>query len=384
MKEDNRIEHDIWDLLSDSDKRDEILNTYSEDELKELEISLLDIKYQSKYSKPNLDKVWEDIQASIPKKSKKKFLFTFLSYAASIVGVMILSLASYFILENQIKADKIEVAINKQVKKTPHDIAELTLSNGEKVNLSKMNKGALIKDLDVNIVNSSNNSLTYKTRKNSSKQLEYNTISVPKGGEYALTLSDGTVVRLNSESSLKFPIHFIENNRKVFLKGEAFFDVKKNKHKPFVVEVKNMNVKVLGTVFNINSYPENKDIKTTLVEGSVKVINTKNTKQSITIKPNEQAVFNANGIKKKRVNIKEYVSWVRGKFYFNDMSLFDVMRQIERWYNVDVVFLKNELKDFPFTGVINRSSSLEDTIRIIEKITKAKIRISEKKVIIEK
>jgi len=385
MKENNKIEKDIWDLLNNPKKTDDILKNYSREELKFLKKSLLDIKSQANKSRPDFDKIWGEIQSSIPQKDNKfNNIFTPLKYAIAAVAVIIISFVTFHIIDNNAPLNNPKLANNFPLLKNEHDIAELTLSNGRKVDLSQMNKGVSIKDTDVDIVTNSKNSLTYQTKRSELRKLEYNIISVPKGGEYSITLSDGTDVRLNSQSSLRFPIHFIGNNRKVFLKGEAFFQVAENKSKPFIVEVNNMNVEVLGTVFNINSYPENKDIKTTLVNGSVKIINTKNTKQSITIKPNEQAVFNSNGIKKKRVNIKEFVSWVKGKFYFNDMTLESVMIQIERWYNVDVVFLDKKIKSFPFTGVINKSSSLEETMRIIEKVSKTKIEVKDKYVHIDK
>ena len=175
------------------------------------------------------------------------------------------------------------------------------------------------------------------------QEIVYNTIVVPRGGEYKLELADGTLVWLNSDSELRYPVKFAGSQRDVWLKGEGYFEVSKNPEKSFRVVVDDMIVKVLGTSFNINAY--------------------------------QQGDFRHGKISVQEVDVTRFVSWIDGKFYFNDMTLENIMSQLQRWYDIEVFFVDEELKSYPFTGVIRRDFTAGQIFEIIEKTTRVKFNV---------
>ena len=195
--------------------------------------------------------------------------------------------------------------------------------------------------------------------------IEWHSLEVPRGGEYFLTLSDGSRIWLNSSSKLKFPTRFEGSERKVYLeRGEAYFEVAANVEQPFFVEVDDMQVKVVGTEFNVMAYPEKSMITTTLVKGAVEVIAEQTT---LSLLPNEQSIFvrETGQISKCQVDVNYHISWRNGIFEFKGMSLEEVAEVLSRWYDVDFVFEDPQLKKEHFTGAIQRSKSLEFILDII-------------------
>lgn len=205
----------------------------------------------------------------------------------------------------------------------------------------------------------------------------YNTIIVPRGGEYKLQLADGTLVWLNSDSELRYPVTFGGNHREVRLKGEGFFQVSKQPEKPFRVKVGDMVVKVLGTSFNVNAYREQENILTTLVSGKVDIQDSAG-KSLVIMKPDQQADFLHGKVSVKEVDAAKCTAWVDGKFYFDEMAMEDIMVQLQRWYDIEVFFANEELKSHPFTGVIRRSLTAERIFEIIEKTTQVKFKTNGK------
>lgn len=200
--------------------------------------------------------------------------------------------------------------------------------------------------------------------KNDSKEGKMHTLTVPKGGEFNLTLSDGTKVWLNSESELSFPMQFITPERKVILTGEAYFEVTKNAESPFIVELRKAEVEVLGTSFNIRSYPDESEVTTTLVEGSVRFAAAN---QLLTLAPGEQSILASSGqLSKQEVDVYPYVAWKEGKFIFRKKRLADIMAMVSRWYNVEVLFEDNKAKEISFSGGIMRYDGFEALVEMIE------------------
>jgi len=192
-----------------------------------------------------------------------------------------------------------------------------------------------------------------------------NTVSTPKGGQYRIILPDGTNVWLNAASSISYPTVFKGAERLVTLNGEGYFEVTKNKAMPFRVKSAMQTIEVLGTHFNINAYTDETRVKTTLLEGSVKVISAT---RSTFITPGEQAAISRAGngiISKQRVNVDKEVAWKNGVFSFADEDIRAVMRQVSRWYDIDVVY-EGDIPDEKFFGEISRSSNLGDVFRILE------------------
>ena len=206
-------------------------------------------------------------------------------------------------------------------------------------------------------------------RPESVRELIYNKLLVGRGHEYMLILNDGTRVWMNSKSELSYPVAFGENVRRVRLSGEAYFEVTKDSVRPFIVEVdRGFEVKVLGTHFNIKAYDTDDSYETTLVEGKVQVSQGHKTK--ITLEPSEQMVIGKDGRHEVRVvNTSYYTAWHEGWFYFNDESLEQVLIMIGRWYDVDFVFAKENLKEIAVTGKLKRFENLSVILKMFERTT---------------
>ncbi|MEI6566338.1 MAG: FecR domain-containing protein [Verrucomicrobiota bacterium] len=218
-----------------------------------------------------------------------------------------------------------------------------------------------------------------------SKVLKYNTLSIPRGGEFFLQLSDGTKVWLNSETVLRYPVQFDESERRVELIGEAYFEVTKNGKAPFFVKSGEQTVKVLGTEFNISSYKESPIIYTTLIKGSVEVLvnNKPNAKQ--VLKPNEQSsITRADGlITKSMVDTYEFMAWKDGRLVFQNQNLEIIMNTLMKWYDVEVVFSRDDLRQIRFTGDLPRYSKLGEVLSKIQKTNEVKFLIENRRVTIE-
>jgi transmembrane sensor len=246
--------------------------------------------------------------------------------------------------------------------------AILTLANGERVSLNDAENGKLAQQSGNLIIKEADGKLIYTADINKTGEIMYNVIETPKGGQYQLRLPDGTKVWLNAASSLKFPATFNGlAQRNVELEGEAYFEVYKNKDKPFVVYTAKQKIEVLGTHFNINSYLDEGETTTTLLEGSINVLRKGAIKGAILF-PGQQLVLNDNGavLHTKRGNIDEAIAWKDGKFIFNDQNLQTIMRQISRWYDVDVEYKGNRTANKVFGGTISRFDSLEQALEILE------------------
>jgi len=191
-------------------------------------------------------------------------------------------------------------------------------------------------------------------------------LATPLGGIYQITLPDGTKVWLNAGSSLKYPMSFAKNERRVRLEGEAFFEVTKDSARPFKVLSKGQEIEVLGTAFNVNAYPDNTAIKTTLVKGKVKLSNDKRYSEAIYLLPGQQSTNTNNGkIQLANVDTAPFTAWKEGLFYFDETPLSDALQQIGRWYNVEVKY-KGEVPQTHFYGRIKRSKPLRDVLDVLE------------------
>ncbi|MDO8994551.1 MAG: DUF4974 domain-containing protein, partial [Daejeonella sp.] len=193
----------------------------------------------------------------------------------------------------------------------------------------------------------------------------YNTLSTPMGGQYQLSLPDGSRVWLNSGSSIRFPTAFIGKERIIELKGEAFFDIRENKKMPFIVRTNNsMDIRVLGTQFNVMAYDDEKNINTTLLEGSVQIL-----KESGTafLEPGQAAILNkgTGKIKVAAADIEEAVAWKNGFFIFSNENIESIMRKVSRWYNVEVDYQGN-LSNKDFVGTISRDKNISEILKMLE------------------
>jgi transmembrane sensor len=261
--------------------------------------------------------------------------------------------------------------------------AVLILADGTEHDLTS--DGNTFTDADGTEIKNTGNSLEYSSKNALSTEIKYNTLKIPRGGEYFLILSDSTKVWLNSETTLRFPVQFAADVRNVELTGEAYFEVSKNEKKPFVVISVNHLVKVLGTQFNISSYADNPNIYTTLAEGKVEVSSISNPEVTLMLKPSEQSILNSakNQIQKRTVDVNQYVAWKDGRFVFRDQTLEEIMHTLSKWYNVQVVFSNEADKQLKFTGNLERYADFGDILAKIEKTNEVNFAIKDNTIVIE-
>ena len=304
-----------------------------------------------------------------------------IAFAASIILLVGISLFNQFYFnETIIIRDPIVIGTDKAV---------LTLENGDQVILEKGQK------FQNKTVNSDGKELSYSIKNRSSsnfknEKIASNFLTIPRGGQFSLNLEDGTKVLLNSDSKIKYPVKFIKGkNRQVeLLYGEAFFDVsssQNNDGSEFIVSTKTQKINVLGTKFNIKAYNEDNIITTTLVEGKVKVENGEN---QILLFPNQQSKVDSNSpdIGVSEVDVFQQISWINGLFSFNDTSLEDIMHTLSRWYDSEFIFKSANQKNFIFSGILERTKSIEDILFIIEKTSSSNeinFEVNNKTIIIE-
>ena len=244
--------------------------------------------------------------------------------------------------------------------------AILTLGDGKKVDLTSM-KGTIADDHAARISNEANQLLTYEKTETVNQQPQTNTLTVPRGGEYQLILSDGTKVWMNAESTLRYPTLFTGATREVHLQGEAFFEVSKDTHHPFIVHTDRHSVEVVGTSFNISAYPNHK-IYTTLAEGKVKV---STSKTSVMLTPDQQAIIETDNeeIETRNTPASLYTSWAKGNYEFRNTPLKEIVAQLSRWYNVDIHFEDEYLERKRFAGIIFRNEELSFATEVIERVS---------------
>lgn len=288
---------------------------------------------------------WLEVQKRIRKSNNRERMMKILRYAAAV-------LVPVFFVGITLKYTDYDHSSDKSVLITQPILpgaakAILTLDNGETINLNKETADALRK-IEGTHIQVDSTTLNYRLAQSTSARPKpvYNKVEIPRGGEYALVLSDGTKVHLNSMSSLRFPVAFTTGKREVELQGEAYFEVSKT-GQPFIVNVNGMQVEVLGTTFNISAYP-NEEYQTTLVNGSVRVSAEKG--ESLILKPSQQAtiVSGGNSIRVRTVDTSFYTSWVKGKINFKDQRLEDIMKILSRWYDMNVVYENEGLKNIRF------------------------------------
>ncbi|MFT3701882.1 MAG: FecR domain-containing protein [Agriterribacter sp.] len=305
---------------------------------------------------------------------KRNFLFR-ISAAVVIAGLF--AITYYYTLP---KHDKIKEVVATNAKSTPEKIipggnkAVLTLGDGSTITLDSASNGSLSTQGNTKVIKLGGGQLQYKGNgAHSMTEVMYNTIATPKGGQYKVELADGTNVWLNAASSIKFPTAFTGNKREVEITGEVYFEVAHDKVRPFKVKVKDLNVNVVGTHFDVMAYDNEASINTVLLEGSLRVGDEKNGRMLV---PGDKAVANGTGNIKveKDVDLEETIAWKNGRFFFNSADIHSIMRQVERWYNVDVNF--EQEVSLHFTGQLSRTVSVAELLRKLELTNEVHFRIN--------
>ncbi|MGA6118195.1 FecR family protein [Sphingobacterium anhuiense] len=246
------------------------------------------------------------------------------------------------------------------------DRAILTLADGKQIVLLPNSQDTISKNRNVNMLNGPNGlTIATSSKKNAPILTALNTLSTPNGTQYKLQLADGTKVWLNAGSSLKFPSIFTGKTRQVELSGEAYFEVAHRKEQPFFVRLPRLKIEVLGTHFNVKAYPNESNIETTLLQGAVKV---SSKDRAVFLKPGEQSRYNQTNAQldeAQAVDATTIVAWKEGIFSFNNTDIKEVVRQLSRWYNIQVVF-QGQIPDRKFSGGFERRASLEQVIQILK------------------
>lgn len=324
----------------------------------------------------DVDQAWLKIQDRSKKvKISNKPRFAFLKYAAIFLAVIC---ASIFYFNTNEKDPSIVPDLTNNYK---NDVlpgtqkAILILSDGKEVTLDK-GKLAITDESGVAIV-SNDGKITYNDQKiNEAAEMQYNTLIVPRAGTYTITLQDGSKVILNAMSQLKYPVSFVGKDRKVELKGEAYFEVAKDAAHPFKVKLNESEIEVLGTHFNVSSYEQT--AITTLLEGSVKVSNAKG---SGILMPGKQALSNSGSIHISNGNIEKAVAWVKGEFYFDNDGIVPTLTEISRWYDLKLIS-KKPLPDIHISGRIKRQVKLSEVLLMLKDVSNLSFSIENKNLII--
>jgi hypothetical protein len=363
MKEDQNkstLWEAFWHDHLDDDQIKELRNL--SDEAFETELKHRWDKYSSKnsiFNKRERQHIIDQIlmQGRVEKQKRPNIFY----FVAASLAILILG---YFALFAPEKVDS-TVKMEKSIDLNPgENKAVLTLSNGKKISLGSLSNGLLTEDGQAKIYTSEKGALKY-IAETETQQIQNNNITTPRGGQYKLTLADGTNIWLNAASSLTYPSSFQKGKPRVIeLSGEGFFEVTHNAQEPFIVHYGNgMEAVVLGTSFNINTYTDEKATYTTLVKGSLSVQSPQEKKEIL--KPGQQSVFRQGKTSILTADIEETVAWKEGWFLFNRLELQAIVRQLSRWYNIDFD-ITGPIGNKQFSGIVSKSNNISEVLKIME------------------
>lgn len=321
------------------------------------------------------DQMWLSVEQNRKEQEQKaRRLWISLTAAASVI--LTLSLGLYFYRNHASSNHTKEIQAYANDVPAGSNKAYLTLANGKKIALSDSTHGTLAVEAGVKITKTADGQLVYTIADEGKKSSEkYNSIETPRGGQYQLHLPDGTKVWLNAASSLKYPASFYSLKvRSVELVGEAYFEVAKDKAHPFIVKSKGQEVEVLGTHFNVNAYPDEQVIKTTLLEGAVKL------NKHLVLKPGEQSLLMDGKFNVTEVNVNDAVDWKNGEFVFTNEALTSILKKVSRWYDVEIVYTHSPVNMPTFTGSISRFENLSSVLKMLEEISNVSFSIEGKQI----
>ena len=315
--------------------------------------------YAEKYGKVDVERAKEEFlrHVAMEKRGRGRF-YRFVAWGGSVAACL---LVAWFVAQKPVDEEQTELFEISEIVGGQADVT-LVLGDGRQVAIRRdsafnLNMGK------VNLEQAAGTGLRYSTRNDSAQgavpaQVEYNVIKVPRGGEYTLTLEDGTRIWLNSETELKFPVRFVGKTREVKIVGEGYFEVAKDSLRPFVVRAGDVRTQVLGTSFNVKAYRDEKVRAVTLVSGKVSV---SAGRERELLSPGWQAAWDEErgALSKQKVDVKPIVSWKTGMFDFVDMPLEELTTQLSRWYDVDFFFVNESIKNIHFTGAVKRANTLK-------------------------
>lgn len=381
----NRISPDeyreLWRLLNEY-PNEEPLN----DELNKLwqtakaEVPMIEGAVWNNKMQSGIEKLNEQAQPAKSPVYPMRFVKRYRWIAAAVIFFFLVSSVLFLKFKDREHAYTSNVKYKVSQDRLPGgDRAVLTLSDGRTIILDSAGEGMLAQQGKTSIIKKKDGQLVYNPAAGQSNEVIYNILQTPRGGQYKITLPDGSKVWLNAASSLKYPVVFAGKERSVDITGEAYFEVAKDPSRPFRVHLNNMEVEVLGTHFNINGYADEDAVRTTLLEGKVKVLVADQSKYLL---PGQQAQLRASGkiAVVDDVNLDETVAWKDGNFQFENSDIKAVMRQLARWYDVEVSY--EGTVDKHFIGNISRDVKLSQVLSMLQQTGEVKFTIEGKKLFV--
>jgi len=310
-----------------------------------------------------------------------KYKIRIWSAAAAAVAAMAICIYFFNAAPNTDKNKSTDLVAGSKVIKPGRNTAKLTLANGKSIELSEAKTGVVI---DVSGLKYADETKITSTTGNDIKDGGIMNVATPRGGTYQIILSDGSKVWLNAASSIKFPASFIgEKRRSVELVGEAYFEIAKNANQKFVVTTKNQEVEVLGTHFNVNSYLDERDVKTTLLEGSVRVSLSKQEGlgSEVVLNPGQQSVVSTSKLSVTSVDVNDIVAWKEGKFVFVRENVTSIMNKIARWYDVEIIY-EGDVRRKALGGSVSRFKNVSEVLEMLSATKAVQFRIEGRNVIV--
>ncbi|SDF15209.1 FecR family protein [Mucilaginibacter pineti] len=359
---------------------DDLLARYLNDDVSEDEKAVVNEWYHKLAAGEELPDPRQDfnqVKSVVWNKIQRKRIIPFYRYAAAAVLLIFFGIGGYNYYINK-SANPVKTNIVQDILPGGNK-AILTLANGKKIILNNRKNGLITHEKQTAINKTNDGHLVYTAPVKKDASVIFNTITTPRGGKYELTLSDGSEVTLDAASSIKYPVNFTGKERLVEITGQAYFEVAHDKTKPFKVKAGEQTVEVLGTHFNINSYGDEPAIITTLLQGSIKI---SIKKDDIVLTPGKQALVNYRDkiIRVQNADTEAAIAWKEGHFHFNKAGIPDVMRQLSRWYDVDIEY-QGDIPKRSFSGNINRNTKASVALQILT-ASRVNFKISGRKIIV--
>ncbi|MFD2555511.1 FecR family protein [Sphingobacterium tabacisoli] len=337
--------------------------------------------WQRKVNQRIAQSVLDDFEAQSQQRSSIRL---WIRYAAVFVGILLLGTGALLITNNE-EQNQNSLADATQGTTIDAGQATLTLADGSVVALANLKQGTIALENGVQIEKAEDGSIVYSIKDKSASYLANNTISTPRGAQHQITLPDGSKAWLNAQSSLTYPIRFKAEERRVKMTGEVYFEIAKLQKQdksgrvPFFVETANQEIQVLGTEFNVNAYTDEPAIRTTLIEGSVRIA-TNNGVDNVLLKPGQQALL-TEGFIVKTCAVQQEIAWKNGDFVFQGESLDNILRQLSRWYDIEIQ-CPSHLGNLRFNGMVARSKPLSTVVEIIQSTNKVNIKLEGRRLIV--
>ena len=316
---------------------------------------------------------------------QRRGMRVWMRYAAVVVGFLTLATGALFMLRNKEDESRVGLAQVLPQVSAGSDQAMLTLADGSTILLSEVEHGEIAQQAGVHIEKTADGSILYRGENNVVAEASINTVATPRGGQFQVTLPDGSKAWLNAASTLSYPVRFAAGERRVKMTGEVYFEVAKQtmKHSagrvPFFVETDKQTIQVLGTQFNVNAYADEPSVRTTLVEGSVRIEGA-GSAGSVLLKPGQQAVL-TDAFRVSTVATDKEIAWTSGDFIFQGEALDQILLELSRWYDVEVS-CPEHLKTMRFNGMVSRKKPLATIIAIIESTNKVHMVLEGRRLIV--